>query len=100
MPCPCAIQAWAASDLHLDLLRPIRLPGLLQAFAQFLQLVDVGLRGREVAASRGAQRPRKVRDRFGLRELAATRLQLRRTAPILAFQHVARRYRRKRRLRG
>ena len=81
-----------AEHLHLDLLGPVALVGLQQTGAQLVELADIGLRCRRVAAARGADCPREMGDRLGRRKRQALRLQLRRASPVLALKEVARRY--------
>src|SRR3989449_8414922 len=80
-------------DLDLDLTRPVRLTRLFKRRAQLLQLVDVGRRCGEIIAAGSAQRACEVRDGLRLRRIDDVQHRKgRRSFPVLALQHVARRY--------
>src|SRR5262245_24153840 len=81
-------------DLHVDLAGPVWLVCLLERRLELLQLADVSLRSRKVAAARSAERAGEVGDGFGRWRIDRGRnLQARRAAPILSFQHVPRGHR-------
>src|SRR5207237_1576047 len=81
--------------LHLDLGRPVRVLAL-EPFDDARELFDVRFRGGRVPGARRAERPRVMRLRLRVWELAFLRLELRRFLPRAALERDARRDRRER----
>src|SRR5262245_28921479 len=85
-----------SQDLDFDLFGPIRLVGLFERGAQFLELGHLAVCCIQIAAAGGPHGAGEISDRLGLWELAAARFQRRGLLPSLTLKRIARRHRRQR----